>query len=112
MAASRRAPRDPLRRACARRDQNECPSERKTARYSPGVLPLQLSLPDLDKAKLEHIVRPLSNVDVRTRYPGQRASIQGNQRQIGIHEAQRIADQLSAARHVGLDADRIDELVE
>ena len=67
---------------------------------------------DLHEAKLEDVVRPLRDADVGPHHPGQRAPVERNQRQVGAHQSQRVADELAAAREVGLDADRVDQLIE
>src|SRR6266496_6823568 len=69
-----------------------------------AVALLQLPLADLDEAQLEHVVRPLRHADIGTHHPSQRAPVERNQRQIGAHDPQRVADELPAAREVRLDA--------
>src|SRR2546427_5374348 len=73
---------------------------------------LQLPVADLDEAQLEHVVRPLRHADIGTHYPSQRAPVERNQRQVRVHDAQRIADERSPARDVGLDAHCVEDLIE
>ncbi|NUQ13200.1 MAG: S9 family peptidase, partial [Gemmatimonadaceae bacterium] len=67
---------------------------------------------DAHPAQFEHVVRPLHDADVRLHHPGQRAAVQRNQRQVLVHQPQRVADELAAAREVRFDADRVDQRVE
>src|SRR6266540_693045 len=73
---------------------------------------LRLPVADLDEAQLEDVVGPLCDADIGTRHPGQRAPVERDQRQVRVHDAQRIADELAAAGDVGLDADRVEDLIE
>src|SRR5437016_6605584 len=76
------------------------------------VATLRLPVADLDEAQLEDVVGPLCDADVGAHRPGQRAPVERDQRQIVAHEPQRVADELPAVREIGLDADRVEELIE
>src|SRR5437762_13719076 len=76
------------------------------------VASLRLPVADLDEAQLEDIVGPLCDADIGTHHPGQRAPVEGNERQVGMHDAQCIADERSPAGYIGLYAHRVDDLIE
>ena len=70
------------------------------------------SVADSHEAKLEDVARPLRDADLGPHHPSQRTAIKREQRQVGTHQPQRVADKLAPARDVGFDADRIDQLIE
>ena len=63
-------------------------------------------------AQFQGVVRPLNHVDVGPHHPVVTQAVERSDRQVGVHEAQRLARHLPALREVGLDADGVDQRIE